>query len=50
MLKKIVPVEKYTEKNELSGDDVIQMIQGGELAGVVKEEKWYVELSVKGGS
>ncbi|MCP4371735.1 MAG: hypothetical protein GY797_26995 [Deltaproteobacteria bacterium] len=40
----VVPVEKYAEENGLTGDEVIQMIQGGEIAGFVKEEKWYVAL------
>ncbi len=40
----LVPVEKYAKTKGLSSDEVIQMIQEGELAGFVKEEKWYVGI------
>jgi len=44
--KSSIPVEKYATENALSSDDVIQLIQEGELAGFIKEEKWYVDLQL----
>lgn len=40
----LVPVEKYAKEKGLSSDEVVQLIKGGKLTGLLKGEKWYVDI------